>query len=228
MRDHYSPNYSKNLLQSLLETNTRFGLSLDELISRIVPSRPEIQKGDLAEAVSCLSFEKLFGLFVPYHKWANKSHSEMPEHGIDVFAFEFRDVPLGDTMYVTSVKWRKDTKDLLNEITRTDKGIISAFKVLNDLKLCDELNLLLKRIENDLGIIQYYERILDFLQRFMQYPSKNIYNVTFFLVDSQVDIDKCVMALYPATQLDRRFKVYNHLVENLEDVTEDIFRRIKH
>lgn len=162
MKTNYLPTYATSLSRNLLESNTRFGLSLDKLILRLVPSRPTTQKGDLAEAVCCLSFEKLFGLKIPYYRWANKSHIEMPEHGIDVLAFRFGDDPSDDRLYPTEVKWRKDTYSLLGVIKRKKTGVISTLSDLDDLKICDELCLLLKRIEKDTDKRELYLRMLEF------------------------------------------------------------------
>lgn len=222
MKTNYSPAYSKRLSKNLLNANTRFGLSLDRLIRRLVPSLSTTQKADLGEAVCCLSFEKLFGIAVPYYKWANKSHIEMPEHGIDVLAFRFEDDPSKDIAYLTEAKWRNDTTSLLNIIKRKKTGVIPTFSNLSDLDICDELNLLLKRIENDTKKSKIYSRIFDFFDRFTKHP-KQICSATFFLVDSKVDLDKCVKALSPLTNLPRELKSYNHLIDDLESITTDVF-----
>lgn len=225
MKTNYLPEHSKRLSKNLLDGNTRFGLSLDKLILRLVPYSQTTQKADLGEAVCCLSFEKLFGLTVPYYKWANKSHIEMPEHGTDVLAFRFEDDHQNDILYLTEVKWRKDTTNLINIIKRRDKGIISKISNLSDLDICDELNLLLKRIENDPKKSELYSRIFNFFDRFRKQP-KLICIATFFLIDSEVDLDRCVNALNPLTNLPRELKSYNHLIDNLESVTKEVFEVI--
>ena len=50
MKTNYLPIYAQRLSQNLLNGNTRFGLALDELIRRLIPSSPRTQKADLAEA----------------------------------------------------------------------------------------------------------------------------------------------------------------------------------
>jgi len=225
MKTNYLPAYAQRLSENLLSGNTRFGLSFDELIRRLIPSLPRMQKADLAEATCCLSFEQLFGLTVPYYKWANKSHIEMPERGIDVLAFRFGENHSEDIAYPTEVKWRKDTVSLLGIIKNEDNGVISTLSNLNDLKFCDELNLLLKRIETDPQKSQLYLRIFDFFDRFTSNP-KQICNATFFLVDSEVELDKCIKALKPLTNLQRELKSYNHVIDNLEPVTKDVFEVI--
>ena len=225
MKTNYLPAYAQRLSENLLESNTRFGLSLDELILRLVPSRETTQKADLAEAVCCLSFEKLFGLRVPYYKWANKSHIEMPEHGIDVLAFQFGVDPSDDILYPTEVKWRKDTNSLLSIIKREENGVISTLSDWNDLKICDELGLLLKRIEKDIDKRELYLQILDFFDRFKQHPKK-ICNATFFLVDSGVELDRCIKALSPLADLTRELSSYNHVIDDLESVTQHVFEVI--
>lgn len=225
MKTNYLPVYAQRLSKNLLSSNTRFQLSLDDLIHRLIPSSPTTQKADLGEAVCCVSFEKLFGLVVPYYKWANKSHIEMSEHGIDVLAFRFGEDPTEDIAYPTEVKWRKDTVSLLTVIKKKKTGVISTLSNLNDLKFCDELNLLLKRIETDPQKSKLCSRIFDFFDRFTKHP-KQICNATFFLVDSKVELDKCVEALSPLKDLPRELKSYNHLIDNLELVTKDIFEMI--
>jgi len=225
MKTNYLPAYSCRLNKNLLDSNTKFGLSLDEIIKRLIPSRLTTQKADLAEAVCCLSFKELFGLSVPYYKWANKSNIEMPEHGIDVLAFRFEKDPSNDVLYPTEVKWRKDTHSLLNIIKRGETGIIHTLTRLDDLKICDELNLLLKRIENDPSKRILYFRIIDFFDRFTKNP-KRICLAIFFLVDSAVDLDRCIMALSPLKKLPRELKTYNHVIDDLELVTKDVFRVI--
>jgi len=225
MKTNYLPTHAERLVKNLLGGNTRFGLSLDGLIRRLIPSSQATQKADLAEAVCCLSFEKLFELVVPYYKWANKSHIEMPEHGIDVLAFRFGQNPSEDIAYPTEVKWRKDTVSLLDIIRREKTGVISTLSNLDDLKFCDELNLLLKRIETDSQKSQLCLRVFDFLDRFTTNP-KQICNATFFLVDSEVDLDKCVKALSPLKDLARELKSYNHFLDNLELVTRNVFEVI--
>jgi len=96
---------------------------------------------------------------------------------------------------------------------------------LNDLRFCDELDLLLKRIETDPEKSELYLRIFDFFDRFTKHPKK-ICNATFFLVGSKVELDKCVKALSPLKDLPRELKSYNHLIDNLESVTKDIFEVI--
>ena len=225
MKENYLPEHWKRLKDNLLTSNTRFGLSLSELILRLVPSSSTTQKGDLAEAVCSLSYEKLFRLSVPYYKWANKNHIEMPERGIDVMAFHFDEDPSNDSVYLTEVKWRDDTSSLVNIITIQKGGVIVKFSNLSDLNVCDELNLLLKKIENDPNKNTLSLRIFDFLDRFRKTPKK-IFNSTFFMVDTDVDLDKCVKALTPISSLPRELKSFNHLSENLEAVTSDIFRVI--
>lgn len=225
MKENYLPEYSRRLRKNLLNGNTRFGLSLDKLISRLVPSSPTTQKADLAEAVCCLSFENLLELTVPYYKWANKSHIEMPERGIDVLAFRFDDDPSNDIAYLTEAKYRKDTTSLMNIIKLKKGGIISKLSNLTDLNICDELNLLLKRIENDVNKRKLYYRIFDFLDRFVKHPKK-IYNSTFFMVDSNVDLDRCIRALNPLTSLPRELMSLNHLIDDLESITTDVFEVI--
>lgn len=222
MKTNYLPAYSRRLSKNLLDSNTRFGLALGGLIRRLIPSSQTTQKGDMGEAVCCLCFEKLFGLTVPYYKWANKSHIEMPEHGIDVLAFRFKEDPLKDTLFLTEAKWRNDTNSLLNIIKRKNNGIITTLSSLNDLRICDELNLLLKRIENDAEKSELYYRIFEFYDRFTKHP-KQICYATFFLVDSKVKLDKCVDALSPLTSIQRELKSYNHLIHDLELVTKDVF-----
>jgi len=225
MRINYFPEYSQRLHKNLLDSTTRFGLTLDDLIKRLVPSSPTTQKADLGEAVCCLSFERIFGLKVPYYKWANKSHIEMPEHGIDVLAFRFEDNPFNDVLFLTEAKWRADTNSLLNIIKNKKRGIILKLSNFTDLNICDELNLLLKRIENNPEQNELYARIYDFFDRFVEHP-KRICNVTFFLVDLNIDIDKCVEALNPLKNLQRELKSFNHLINDLSIVTEDVFKVI--
>jgi hypothetical protein len=226
MKTNYSPAHSKRLKTNLLNGNTRFGLSLGSIIQRVIPTREKTQKADLAEAVCCLSFEELFEITVPYYRWANKSHIEMPEHGIDVLAFQFQDDPSKDILYLTEVKWRDNTTSLLNILKRSEVGVIPKMLKLTDLEICDQINLLLKRIENDSIKKRLYSRILDFFDRFVKHP-KPICNTTFFLVDSRVDLDKCIKALSPLTRLPRQLRSYNHLMDDLKVVTADVFGVIK-
>lgn len=225
MRNNYSPECFKRLKRNLKKINLRHNLTLNKLIDGIIPSTQTIQKGDLAEAVCSLTFEGLFGLVIPYLKWANKSHPEMPEHGIDILAFYFGVDPSDDTMYAADVKWRKDTTSLIEIINRKKGGVISTLNNFVGLKLGYELCFLLKKIENKEKISKYRERIMDFLIRFTDQPKK-ILNAAFFLTDSSVDIDKCVEALKPVAHKPRKLLSYNHLVDNLDTVTGEVFRRV--
>ena len=160
---------------------------------------------------------------VPYHKWANKNHPNMSEPGIDILAFKLGQSPEQDTMYATEAKWRKDTVGLLDAIRRKKVGVISTLTELTDVRLCDEINLLLKRIEQNREL---HDRIFDFYRRFVDAP-KGIYNATFFLVDTNVDINRCIETLTPISRNPRNLKSFNHFVDNLEIITEEIFRGTK-
>ncbi len=208
----------------LLETNTRFSCTLADLINETIPTRKVIQKGDLAEAVTCICFEDLFSLFVPYYKWANKNNPNMSETGVDVFVLGLSDNPNDDTLYVVETKYRKTTAGLRDAITRNKSGVIPYFKKLNDKRLSTELCLLLKRVENN---PELYKRVLDFINRFSNKPLKKIYNTTFFMVDSSVDIDSCVSLLNEIRSSPRPLKSFNHIIDNLEIVTLEVFRGIK-
>jgi hypothetical protein len=226
MFDRYVSAYARDPdnRRILLETNTRFNCTLAELINQTIPTRKVLQKGDLAEAVSCVCFEELFNLIIPYYKWANKNNPNMSETGVDVFVFGLNNNPDDDTLYVVEAKYRKSTAGLRDAITRDKKGVISYFKSLNDLKLSTELFLLLKRVENN---AELYKRILNFTNRFANKPLKKIYNTAFFMVDSNVDTDSCVKLLTKVGSNPRPLKSFNHIVDDLEIVTYEVFRGIK-
>lgn len=208
----------------LLETNTRFGCTLADLINETIPTRKVIQKGDLAEAVTCICFEELFSLFVPYYKWANKNNPNMSETGVDVFVMGLSNNPQDDTLYVVEAKYRKTTAGLKDAIIREKSGVIPYFKKLNDKRLSTELYLLLKRVENN---PELYKRLLDFINRFSEKHLKKIYNTTFFMVDSTVDVDSCVSLLSEIGSEPRPLKSFNYIINNLEAVTIEVFGGIR-
>ncbi len=225
MRSNYAPECIIRLKKNLKQVNFRHGLTLEKIINELAPKTETTQKGDLAEAVCSLTFEQLFELTIPYLKWANKSHSEMPERGTDILAFHFDADPSKDAMYPTEVKWRKSTESLLQIIKKKKKGVIPKLKSLVGAKLGAEICFLLKKIENDKRMSRFGERIMDFLIRHTDQP-KVILNATFFLVDRSVDIDECVKALTPVAQKPRKLVSCNHPVADLETTTSEIFRRI--
>jgi hypothetical protein len=66
-----------------------------------------------------------------------------------------------------------------------------------------------------------YFKVLDFYNRFTD--PKKICNTTFFLVDSTVDLDKCIITLSPLNNNLGKLMSYNHLMDNLNLVTTDVF-----
>ena len=83
----------------------------------------------------------------------------------------------------------------------------------------------MKRIEDNSDKMDEYLRVFNFFNRFLENP-KRIVNSTFFLVDSNVDLDSCVEELKPLTNLPRDLKSFNHIVINLEKSMKEIFEVI--
>jgi hypothetical protein len=225
MKKNYLPKHINRLKKNLSRANKKFGLSIGDITNRMIPSDERTRKGDLGEAVCCLSFEQLFGFTIPYYKWANKSRFNFPEGGVDVMAFEFKSNPDDDVAYPTEAKYRKNTRDLLQIIRQKKKGIIDKISNLDCFKICDELNFIMKRIEDNQNKLDEYLRVFSFFNRFDE-KSKRIVNSTFFLVDSNVDLDLCIEELKPLASLHRDLKSYNHIVTNLEKSMKEIFEVI--
>ncbi len=216
-----------DLTESLIDASNRLGLPIKELIESAIPSLEPLKKGDLAEAVGCLTFEELLGLVVPYYKWANKDHKNVSAPGIDIMAFKFAEKAEDDVLFATEAKWRENTNELKKIIRVTKNGVVTKLANLDTLQLCSEITMLVKKLEDKKQVSEEtVDRVENFLNRIDKH-SDAVYNVTFFMVDSGVDVDQCISLLAPVRITPRRLFSINHKVPQLYSVTMEIYEGIE-
>lgn len=215
LSDNYVTKHMR--MRMLEEADSRHNTRLKNLIRSLFPTELTTMKSDFGEALCCLTLQDLFSFDVPYYKWANKSSKNTPEHGIDVIAFDFS----REIMVLAEAKWRRNSAGLSNAIGSKD-GVIEKFENhIDESKIAEELNILIKKIEDKPKYANKIPIILNFLNNF---NSSTIKNCAFFALDGSIIPDEKLKKLSKISHL-RELIIYCYFIKDIENCTKEIFKR---
>ncbi len=122
-----------------------FGVPLENPKDTYFPSKVNIQKGDLGEAICSFLLENNFNMEVPVLPWARKISKNKALSNFDLICYNYNNQEI-DNFIICTVKCNPKLKNLRSNISNASK----EFKNLNFYKIISKLKLYYRAFQNEL------------------------------------------------------------------------------
>ena len=190
LRERY---ISRTLLRTALERSMTEH-NLDIQFEFHLPQTEHIRKMAFGEALCLLFFREKDRFWLPLDKLGVSSNPEAITPGIDVLAFYFphdRDSNQTDCLYLFEVKTTSNRAYVRQSIMKPKTGMLTLFneKLVHRGMIQDEINLVLKTIEERNEQSSVIPRVLAFIGIPLEQRKEREYYCPMFVLDADLEVD---------------------------------------